>query len=352
MPCEVTAVPILPEQVNRILLVSITHIGDIVLSCPTARALKKYFPHAAIDMLVSMPQGEAAYHNPYVSDVIPYDIECWRQDRTKLTNLIRALRKRRYDLALASRHGSADPMMAYLSGAVFRAGFNGHGGGKFLNHVLPAEPAVIRHETEYQLAVLASLGITADDTRIEFLVGDDEETSLRKKLPRLFGRKRPLVLLCPFSDDPQKNWVDGGFAKVLRSLAEAADCCLLGSLRQLPALRRINGCAGNAAKVFGGALSLGELAALIKAADLLITVDTGPMHIAQAFPTPVIALMGPTDPRVWGPRKPGDIVLNKLLPCSPCWHKEDAVKKSCRRNECMRRILPAEVIRAAWGVLS
>lgn len=344
--------PILAGQVKRILMVSITHIGDIVLSCPTARALKKYFPDADIDMLVSMPQGEAAYHNPYVSDVIPYDIENWQRDREKLASLIQALRRKNYDFALSSRHGSADPMLAFLSGATCRAGFEAHGGGKFLTHVLPSSPAVVRHETEYQLAVLAMLGIAADDTRIEFLVGDDEETSLRRKLPRLFGRKRPLVLLCPFSDDPQKNWTGSGYVEVLRTLAEAADCCLLGSLRQLPALRNINKAAGYAAKVLGGVLSLGELAALIRSADLLITVDTGPMHIAQAFRTPVVALMGPTDPRVWGPRKPGDIVLNKVLHCSPCWHKADAVKESCRRNECMRRIPPAEVIRAALGVLS
>lgn len=343
---------IMPEQVNKILLVSITHIGDIVLSCPTARALKDYFPHAEIDMLVSMPQGEAAYHNPYISSVIPYDIVNWQRDRVKLVKLIQALRRKKYDLALSSRHGSADPMLALLSGAALRAGFDTHGGGRYLTHVLPSDPAVIRHETEYQLAVLAMLGIPATDTRIEFLVGDEEEASLRKKLPHVGKRERPLVLFCPFSDNSQKNWTISGHVKVLRTLAEIADCYLLGSLRQRPALRDINRCAGNAAKVLGGFLSLGELAALIGAADLLITVDTGPMHMAQAFQTPVLALMGPTDPKVWGPRKPGDIVLNKPMHCSPCWHKDEAIKKSCRGNECMRRIRPAEVIQAAICVLA
>lgn len=343
---------ILPEQVNRILMITIAHIGDIVLSCPTARALKKYFPAAEIDMLVSMPQGEAAYHNPYISDVIFYDIEDWQRDRVKLTTLIQVLRNKKYDFALSTRHGSADPMMAFLSGAVYRAGFDTHGGAKFLTHVLPYNPAAIMHETEYQLALLATLGIRAEDTRIEFLVSEEEESSLYEKLPNLHEDGRPLVLLCPFSDNPQKNWTTGGYVKVLRTLAGFADCYLLGSLRQLTALCSVNICAGNVAKVLGGSLSLGELAALIKAADLLITVDTGPMHIAQAFQTPVVVLMGPTDPKVWGPRKPGDIVLNKPMHCAPCWHKDEAVKKSCRSNECMRRIRPDEVIKAAMGVLA
>ncbi|MDR7868549.1 MAG: glycosyltransferase family 9 protein [Sporomusaceae bacterium] len=343
---------ILPEQINKILMVTITHIGDIVLSCPTTRALKKYFPHAEIDMLVSMPQGEAAFHNPHVSNVIFYGIENWQRDRAKLMKLIQALRQKKYDLALSSRHGSADPMMAFLSGAVYRAGFDTHGGGKFLTHMLPLDPIVIRHETEYQLALLAMLGITSEDTNIEFLVSDEEESSLNMKLPRLQDNGRPIVLLCPFSDDPQKNWTDNGYVEVLRTLAEFADCYLLGSLRQLTALRSINTAAGNVAEVLGGLLSLGELAALIRAADLLITVDTGPMHIAQAFSTPVVALMGPTDPRVWGPRNPGDVVLTKPMECAPCWHKDESIKKSCRFNECMWRIRPDDVIKAATGILT
>lgn len=96
---------------------------------------------------------------------------------------------------------------------------------------------------------------------------------------------------------------------------------------------------------------MGELGALIKKADLLITVDTGPMHIAQAFNTPVIALMGPSDPKVWGPRNPGDIVLYKPLPCSPCWHKSSYLKLGCHINECVQRIKPIDVINAAKSII-
>lgn len=341
-----------PEQVHKILMVSITHIGDIVLSCPTTRALKNSFPHADIDMLVSMPQGEAAYYNPYISDVIFYDIKDWQQDRAKLMELIQVLRRKEYDLALSSRHGSADPLMAWLSGAVYRAGFDVHNGAKLLTHRVPLNPSVIRHETEYQFEILSVLGITAEDTRIEFLVGAAEETSLCEKLPHLHKNGQPLVILCPFSDDIQKNWTNSGYINILQTLAEFADCYLIGTCGQRPALNAINICAGNVAKVLGGALSLGELGALIKQADLLITVDTGPMHIAQAFQTPVVALMGPTDPKIWGPRRPYDIILNKPMHCTPCWHKDESVKNSCRENECMRRIQPADVIHAAEAILS
>lgn len=159
------------------------------------------------------------------------------------------------------------------------------------------------------------------------------------------------MLLCPFSDDTQKNWTISGYSHVLQALEKVADCYLIGTRSQRPMLNAINSYAGHVAKVLGGTLSLGELGALIKQADLLITVDTGPMHIAQAFPTPVIALMGPTDPKIWGPRQSCDIILNKPMYCSPCWHK-DAVKNERHRNLCMRRIKPAEVIRSAEAILT
>lgn len=339
------------ELVHKILMINIAHIGDIVLSTPTTRALKTFLPHADIDMLVSTPQGEAACHNPYVNNVIFYDIDNWQRDRVKLLKLIQSLRNQKYDLALSSRYGSADPMLAWLSGAVYRAGFDMNG-SKYLTHSVPSLSPGIKHESESQLEILSTLGVTPAGTHIEFSVSAGEEASLDRKLPYLPRKRLPLVVLCPFSDDSQKNWTHSGYSSVLQTLAEFTDCFLIGTCRQRSALDAINTSAGNVANVLGGSLSLGELGALIKKADLLITVDTGPLHIAQAFQTPVLALMGPTDPRVWGPRKLFDIVLNQPMPCSPCWHKEEAIRSSCRDNECMRRIQPADVIQSAAGILA
>ncbi len=332
-------------------MVYLARIGDIVLSCPTTRALKLAYPHAEIDMLVSMPQGEAAFHNPYINKVIPYDIKDWQQDRVKLISLIETLRQQKYDLALSSRYGSANPMIAWLSGAVYRAGFSAYAGDRYLTHVVSTDPSIIRHEVDNQLQVLSLLGITTDDTSIEFSISSADETGLNRKLPSLARNQRPLVLLCPFSNDDQKNWTHDGYTYILQTLSRRTKCFLIGTRAQLPALRFLNYCVSNEAIVLGGSLSLGELAALIRRADLLITVDTGPMHIAQAFQTPVLALMGPTDPRVWGPRKSCDVVIAKPTPCAPCWHNED-LKNNCPNNKCMQSIQPIDVLNAAQRILS
>ena len=95
----------------------------------------------------------------------------------------------------------------------------------------------------------------------------------------------------------------------------------------------------NKERVLAGTLSLQEIAALIKISDVLLSVDTGPLHISQGVNTPVVALFGPTDPKIWGPRNSNDKIIYKKIECSPCWGKG-----KCEDNICMEKIDAIEVI--------
>lgn len=338
------------QEINRILYINIAHIGDIVLSFPVTRALKAAYPGAQLDMLVSFPQGEAAYCNPYVNNVLLYNIRSWQQNKSTLQSIITMLQQKNYDLAVASCYGTVDPMMAFLSRARYRAGFAVNGGEKYLNYVVLSNPDYV-HEVERQLQVIDMLGINADNTAIEFAIRPDDINSLSDKVPSVIHSERLKVIICPISDRPQKRWPLASNVHLLQALAQKAQCYLIGSSQQAVDLHEINDYAGSAADVLAGCLTLGELGALIQAADLLITVDTGPMHIAQAFDTPIICLFGPTDPRRWGPRRPQDIVLRASVPCSPCWDIDDERHKHCRENKCMKEIRPETVILAVEKLL-
>ncbi|MGI6092715.1 MAG: glycosyltransferase family 9 protein [Veillonellaceae bacterium] len=338
------------QEINKFLYINIAHIGDIVLSLPVARALKAAYPAAQLDMLVSFPQGEAAYYNPYVDNVLFYNIRSWQQDKSRLLGIITMLQQENYDLAIASCYGTVDPMMAFLSRARYRAGFAVNGGEKYLNYVVPNNPVYV-HEVERQLQVIDMLGIKADNTAIEFAIRPDDIADLSDKVPSAMHSKRLKVIICPISDRPQKMWPLANHIHVLKAMAQQAQCYLIGSNRQAAFLNEINEGAGSVAEVLAGSLTLGELGALIQAADLLITVDTGPMHIAQAFDTPVICLFGPTDPKRWGPRRPQDIIIRASVPCSPCWDIDDERHKRCRENRCMTEIRPETVIAAAANLL-
>lgn len=338
------------EYIHKIMFVNIAHIGDIVVSTPVTRALKAAYPHAEIDVLTSPLSKKAVQHNPFISNIFVYDIDNWQQDRIKLLKLVQLLQRQKYDLALTPCYGTVDPMMVWLCGAKYRAGFDTYGGVKFLTHVTHL-PGIddIRHETEKQLEVLTVLDIAAQDSSIVFCYTDKEAASLHQKLE--LTHKKPLVLLCPFSSDSQKDWPITNCTALLQQLTKLAHCYLIGSHTALPKLRQINAAANNIAEVLAGSLTLGELAALINKADLFITVDTGPLHIAQAFQTPVLALFGPTDPRVWGPRGCHDFILQTLKKCAPCWHKPDSLKNSCVKNECMEQISAADVLQTALKML-
>lgn len=336
-----------PSEITKILYINIAHIGDIVLSLPVTRALKTTYPAATIDMLVNSPQGEAALYNPYVNKVLYYNIRTWRQDGGKLRQLIACVAKENYDLAVATCYGTVDPMLAYLSGARFRAGYAQNGGARFLTHVVPSDGRP-QHEVDYLLEVARILGIKAECTTIEYCIPPYVKAVLYEKISSLTDRSRPKVVICPFSQEEKKSWDITQAATVLRKLPPSAHCYLIGSREQLAGLQKINEAADSRGTILAGTLSLGELGALIEDADLLITIDTGPMHIAQAFTTPVIALFGPTDPNCWGPRRPYDIVLRADVPCSPCTIE---VSHSCASARCMSEITAADVLEAADTLL-
>ncbi|BBB90426.1 MAG TPA: glycosyltransferase family 9 protein [Methylomusa anaerophila] len=337
------------DQIRKILLIIVAHMGDVVLATPVTRALRSAFPAAVLHMLVSPLGEEAARHNPFINKTIVYTVTNWEKDRSLLRKLIAGLQQEQYDLALASHYGSLGPMLAWLSGAKYRLGFDADGGAKFLTHVVPSLRGAIVHESEKQLATLEPLGITTRDTGIVFAIYPEEVRNLRQKVTVIHDR--PLVLICPFSSHSHKDWTIAGWTSLLQSLAQTARCFLLGGQKELPPVQRLAAAAGNAAEVFAGSLTLGETAALMAEADLIITVDTGPMHVAQAFPAPVLALFGPTHPQVWGPRRPHDVVLYRPQECSPCWQKAEYWPYKCGNHACMEQIPAADVIQAAKSML-
>lgn len=324
------------ENIHKILIVMIAHMGDVVLATPVTRSLKKRFPSATIDLLVRPLAEDAAKHNPYIDHVIVYE---------ELPSLIHLLQNNTYDLALSLNSDSIGSMLSGLSGARYRIGYDSDSQTEFFTHTIP-EPTRIMHESEKQLELLKLLGLMHQDSHIEFNVSTSEIASVYQKLD--LATKKPIVVLCPFSSHVHKNWLADRWVTLIDHLSKKAQCILIGSEQELPDIQAINTKANHIALVAAGQLTLGESAALIKLAKLFITVDTGPMHIAQAFETPVIALMGPTHSRVWGPRNRHDIVIRSLkCPCAPCWQVYKCYYNfECLNHSCMNQITAEEVIKA------
>lgn len=332
------------KGVKRILIINLAFIGDVLLSTPVARALRDAFPEAVIDMLVIPLAAPIARGNPYINNIIEYDKRGRHKKIGELIKLIRQLRTNRYDLAVTTNFAPRGTALAWVAGIRYRAGYDAQHAGWFLTHMASSHRPLVRHEAENYLDVLKPLGISTADTSLAFKVDPADTETMRQKVRYNPGKR--LILICPVGSYSQKSWSADGFAELIRSFTPAAECYLIGAQKEEAELTAINATAGNLATVLAGTLSLGELAALITKADLLISVDTGPMHMADALGTPVLALFGPTDPCKWGPRGPRSVVLYSPADCSPCWGRTE-----CPDHKCMSGLSVGQVRTAALALL-
>lgn len=330
--------------IKKILVINLAFLGDVILSTPAVRALKSAYPEAAIHMLVVPATEAVARGNPYIDKVIAYDKRGKHKDLLQLWALIKSLRAERYDLAVAMNFAVRGALVAWASGARYRLGYDAQHAARFLTHVASSSRAAICHETENHLKLLETIGIKSADTALEYRLDPKAAESLEAKIK--IEKRRPLVLLCPFGRHPLNSWTVSGYAELVRRLAEVASCILIGGQAEKAGLEEINAGARNVASVLAGALSIGELVALIARADLLVTVDTGPLHLAGAVGTPVLGLFGRSDYRIWGPRGPHDVIVHNRTECWPCY------KRECTHHRCMRGLAAGEVIRTALNMLA
>lgn len=331
-------------SIKKILVINLAFIGDVILVTPVTRGLRENYPHAAIDMLVIPAAAPIAELNPYIDDVMVYDKRGKHKKMSSLWSLIRGLRTKKYDLTISTNFALRNAMVAWSTGAPYRVGYDAQHANWFLTHVVSAIRTQYRHEVENQLDVLSPLGIKVQDTSLQLKVGKEDTNYLQKVLKRTPGRK--LVVICPAGSYQRKSWGTKGYAQFVQEISQVADCCLIGGKAEANLLEEINEGSCNVAQVFAGNLTLGQVTALLKRADLLLSVDTGPLHIGQAVGTPTLGLFGPTDPGIWGPRGSEDYVIYRPVECSPCWGKGE-----CRGHRCMTTILPEEVIKMAMTML-
>ena len=312
------------SEVNRILVITLSNAGDIILTTPVIKTLAKEFPEARIDIMVGPDGKEIFERDPRIFKLIIYDKH---MPITEKRRLQLKLKKLRYDLIVDLRN----TIFPLLLGPKFRTGTIQH----FPNDVV--------HRKMRHLHRLRSLGINdfVEQSYIHITPSDD---AYIEKILKDRGIASPIVVVNPGAKSHLKRWTALGFAGVCDRLIEeaSASVLLVGLKEDEEVIKNITGKMAKRPHNLIGATNIRQLAGLLKRADLLITNDSAPLHLGCAVGTKVLALFGPTDPKKYGPTGEFDIVINKKLSCSPC---ESAV---CKFNyECMKSILPDEVFETA-----
>ena len=297
---------------NGLLLFKLRYIGDVLLTTPAIRLLRRSFPQADLTMVVNQSTEDVLRHNPHLDRVLTVDKAAgWRGQAHRL----RELRRRRYDAAVDFASGDRAAWLAWAAGAPVRVGLAWPTGvRRFLFNRRMPYPQPTIHAVELCLALVReAFGVTTDDKSLELHTGPEDERFADEWLTHHGMTEGNFVIVHAGGRYPPNRWPQENWARLAETLplpvvfvGSAADVVDVGAvLGQTGAKERAQSAAGQT--------SVLQLAALARRAAACVGNDSGPMHIAAAMGTPVVGLFGPTsDPAAWGPW--GD--RHQLLPTS------------------------------------
>ncbi|MFQ6044055.1 MAG: glycosyltransferase family 9 protein [Candidatus Poribacteria bacterium] len=282
------------ENVNRILVIRMGPLGETLQTTPVLKAIRARLKRAYLAMMVTEDRFDLVCANPHLNAVIIYD--------NFVPKLISKLRKHRFQMALVLQPTFRLVLLTFLAGIKYRVGFETNIGGKLLLTVsVKSNPN--QHETDRYLDVVRAIGIQPVDREIEMAVTSEAEAWVREFLARAgISRKRPLIGINPGSFWMYRRWPKERFAQVADKLVAEYDAQILltigpsemGLGEEIAALMRYK-------PVILSNTTPMRVAAAFKQCDLLISNDTGPMHIGIATGTPTIGLFGGSNPDKWGP---------------------------------------------------
>jgi lipopolysaccharide heptosyltransferase II len=368
--------PLTPRSFHprRILLIRLDLIGDLTLSLTMARALKRAYPEAQIDLLALPSSAPVARFDPHITEIIPYDPNVWRRPRSllqpkrwrQLFALLKKLRACRYDLAV-SVYGPWAATLAVLSDARRRVGYGSESYPGFMTDSVPGgvpgrwqHGAQLdnRHEVDYCLGLARAVGATiTPEDRIPRLYVDEQTRQETEQLLLEAGIQagKPLVVCHINSNNGQsKRWPIPYWATLIDRLIcqVGATVVLSGAPNDLPQVESVMQKTRERAINLAGKTSLTQLIALLQRADLLISGDSGPLHMGVACDTPIIGIYGPTNPALNGPVSPDATILHSDIWCSPCYTGRAPADCRFYTTQCMKNILPAQVFAAAQQKLA
>jgi len=337
---------------QRILIVRLSAIGDVVMASGLLPALAQRFPGARISWLMEPLAEPLLRHDPAVAEIIIWPrsqwARLWRERRwLALWRAVRefrqALRARQFDLVLDAQGLLKSGVLAWFTGAPRRMGLRSREGSGWLMHerVEPPQnpqPALMGQEYRWLAQVL---GAAPQHFHQRLVVGEQAREQARIRRETL-GVRGPFAALAAFTTRPQKHWLAEHWRELAQGLLQQGlTPVLLGGPGDREAAQQLmQACPGLLS--LAGELALDETVATVADCRVLLGVDTGLTHMGAALKRPTVALFGSTVPyRDAG--VPGFAVLYEPRACSPCRRHPTCAG----RFDCMRELLPAQVLAAA-----
>ncbi len=315
---------------EKILLIRLSSLGDIVLTTPAIRAIRSHHPTAYIAMLVAKQSADILHHNPHLNEIILFDRLAKNKDTGEMYRILRILRAQKFSLSFDFQRKFRTELLMYLSGVTERV-------GKGILSTIRVPESGNKHATEHYFDLLNAAGIPADNRQLEVFLHESE----RSKAGKLFKHEGIddedlTVGLFPGAGWKLREWMPERFAAIGDKLVTEfnAKVVIFGGPNDVDLVNHISNTMDECSYNFAGKLNIRELASCVEKCTLFISNDTGPMHIATAVNTPTVALFGPGNHIRFQPI--GDIhtLIRYEVPCSPCKQFTD----KCKDNICMKGI--------------
>ena len=327
---------------EKILIRGPNWVGDAVLAIPAMRAVRERFPQAEITLLV----------RPWVAGLFTsagFVDKVWSEEKpsgvTAWARIMKQIRGRKFDLALLLPNSFESALMMFLGRVPRRVGY-ATDGRRWMLTTFIRPPDKLQHQVHYYLDLVKVLSASASRPSIEIEATGEERSDARRLLASEgIPARTPFLVLNPGAAyGSAKRWHEDRFAAVADQLARdfGMAVALIGSPNERPLAEQIRRRIEARAAVLTGETSLETLIGVLAESSLMITNDSGPMHIAAALGVPTVAVFGSTDDRVTAPYGPRTRVVKHAVECSPCLLRECPID-----HRCMNRVSVEDVCRAA-----
>lgn len=344
---------------KKILIVNLAGIGDLLLSLPALKALRKSFPKAKIYLLTTEKVYEIAKNFEFIDQIFCLKLNYggtlgissfWRH----LITLLK-LRRENFDLAVNMRtlvsDKSAKKMLVLLKiiNPKKTAGRDTEKRGSFFDLKIPETQTGEKYESEYDLELVEALGVEVNDKEIDFKVSANDSADIEQQLLKRNIPKNSLIIGIHPGGMPTRRWPIENFCQLIVMLSKQIDCYFMitGGYNEINLAQRLEKTLPNKVISFADKLNIQQTAALIAKCNIFISNDTGPMHIAAILKMPLIALFGPGDIKRFDPRvifKSAIVFYNKQE-CAPC------EQVTCGKMICMQSIKTDDVAKAVIDLL-
>jgi lipopolysaccharide heptosyltransferase II len=309
----------LPKTFQNILVVRTDRIGDVILTTPAIKALRRSYPASRISVLVSSATAELIKGNPYVDEVLVDDRQGHHKGIFGFLRLVREIRVKEFDLAVIYHTKKRYNLACFAAGIPFRLGYKNEKFGFLLTLPLKdIRPLGQKHEAEYCMDVLKAVGI--EDSELDIFVPSHKEAEdWAIHWTRDNGLKaNDFIVIHPGASDPAKCWPITHFALLMDRLIESCGMkiVLIGAAQAVPLAADILQKTRRSSEVLDltGKTSVAQMVSLLRRARLLISNDSGPVHVAAGVGTSVISLFLRNQPGVnaerWKPLGPRSFILD------------------------------------------